>query len=143
LLLSDRRRKIRFRAVLFLVLSKPRDAQERAMRNAITTAATIRNVFANGQDAAIGTANDKRYGSRSHLKSAASHSGRAQRGFLASSAFFNAAAECRRGLRGLRAAWLQTAARLPIAAESIGQAMFGMAMRRPVAPRVAVRVAIR
>jgi hypothetical protein len=103
------------------------------MRNAITTAATIRNVFANGQDAAIGTANDKRYGSRSHLKSAASHSAHAQRGFLAS-----AIAECRRGVR-----WLQTAARLPIAAESIGQAMLGMAMRRPVAPRVAVRVAIR
>jgi hypothetical protein len=103
------------------------------MRNLITTAATIRNVFANGQDAAIGTANDKRYDSRSHLKSAASHSGRAQRGFLAS-----AIAECRRGLR-----WLQSAARLPIAAESIGQAMLGMAMRRPVAPRVAVRVAVR
>ncbi len=108
------------------------------MRNAITTAATIRNVFANGQDAAIGTAHDKRYGSRSHLKSAASHSGRAQRGWLA-----NAIAECRRGLRGLQAAWLQTAGRLPIAAESIGQAMLGMAMRRPVAPRIAVRVAVR
>jgi hypothetical protein len=110
------------------------------MRNAITTAATIRNVFANGQDAAIGTANDKRYSHAAsfHLKSAASHrsastGGHAQRGFLAS-----AIAECRRGLR-----WLQTAARLPIAAESIGQAMLGMAMRRPVAPRVAVRVAIR
>ncbi len=110
------------------------------MRNAITTAATIRNVFANGQDAAIGTANDKRYGSRSHLKSAASHSGRrAQRGWLASAAFARAVAECRRGLR-----WLQTAGRLPIAAESFGQAMLGMAMRRPVAPRFAVsRVAVR
>jgi hypothetical protein len=109
------------------------------MRNAITTAATIRNVFANGQDAAIGTANDKRYGSRSYLKTAASHSDHAHRGWLAS-----AVAECQRGLRGLQAAWLQTAGRLPIAAESIGQAMLGMAMRGPVAPRFAVRrVAVR
>jgi hypothetical protein len=139
LLLLGWLRSTRCRTVIFLVLSKPRDAQERAMRNAITTAATIRNVFANGQDAAIGTANDKRYGSRSHLKSAASHSGRrAQRGWLAS-----AIAECRRGLRGLQAAWLQTAGRLPIAAEGFGPAILGMAMRRPVAPRVAVRVVVR
>jgi hypothetical protein len=123
-----------FSPFISLVLSKPRDAQERAMRNLITTAATNCNVFAARQDAAIGTANDKRYGSRrSSLKSAASHSGHAHRGILAC-----AVAECRRGLR-----WLQTAARLPIAAESFGQAMLGMAMRRPVAPRVAVRVAIR
>ena len=109
------------------------------MRNLITTAATIRNVFAARQDAAIGTANDKRYGSRrSYLKSAASHSGHAHRGILACAAFNYAADECRRGLR-----WLQTAARWPIAAESFGQAMLGMAMRQPVAPRVAVRVAIR
>ena len=43
------------------------------MRNLIQTAATIRNVFANGNDAIVARANDKRYGTRSYLSSV-SHS---------------------------------------------------------------------
>ena len=93
------------------------------MRNVIKTAATIRNVFAVGQDAAIASTNDKRYGTRSYLNSA-SHSSPAH----------HAGAECRRGL----VRWLKAAARLPLAAERFGQALLGMAMRRqPVAQCVA------
>jgi hypothetical protein len=99
--------------LLPLVLSKPRDAQERAMRNLIQTAATIRNVFANGNDAIVGRAGDKRYGTRSYLDSV-SHSSPAH-------VLTRAGAECRRGL----VRWLKTVARLPL---------LGMAMRQPVAP---------
>jgi hypothetical protein len=102
------------------------------MRNLIQTAATIRNVFAFGQDAVIASTNDKRYSSsRSHLNWAASHSGYAH----------GAAAECRRDL----ARWLKTAAvRLSVAAEQFGLALPGMAMcRQPVAPRVVRRLAVR
>src|SRR6267142_683673 len=93
------------------------------MRNVIKTAATIRNVFAVGQDAGFASTNDKRYGTRSYLNSA-SHSSPAH----------HAGAECRRGL----VRWLKTAAaRLPIAADAVGSALLGMAMRRqPVAPCV-------
>jgi hypothetical protein len=89
------------------------------MRNLIQTAATIRNVFANGQDSIVARANDKRYGTRSYLDSV-SHSSPAH----------HAGGECRRGL----VRWLKAVARLPLAAKRLGQALLGMAMRQPVAP---------
>ncbi|HEV2971809.1 MAG TPA: hypothetical protein VGY55_17680 [Pirellulales bacterium] len=102
------------------------------MRNLIQTAATIRNVFASGQDAAIASTSDKRYSTRSSLLNwVALNSGHAHR----------AGAGCRRGL----VRWLKTAAaRLSGAAEAYGLALLGMAMRRqPVAPRVVRRLAVR
>jgi hypothetical protein len=100
------------------------------MRNVIKTAATIRNVFAVGQDAAVALANDKRYGTRSYLNRA-SHSSPAHA----------AGAECRRGLvRWFKAA----AARWSVAAETLGLAITGMAMQRqPVAPRGVRRLTVR
>ena len=99
------------------------------MRNVIKTAATNRNVFAVGQDAAFASTNDKRYGTRSYL-SWASHSSPAHA----------AGAECRRGL----VRWLKAAARLSVAAEMLGLAITGMAMRRqPVAPRGVHRLTVR
>jgi len=100
------------------------------MRNLIQTTATIRNVFAIGQDAAVACAKDKRYGTRSYLNRV-SHSSSAN--LMAShDAITHRVAECRRGL----VRWLKDA-RLPLAAERFGAAVVGMAMRQPVAPRVA------
>jgi hypothetical protein len=107
------------------------------MRNLIQTAATIRNVFAFGQDAAIASTSDKRYSTRSsHLNWVASNSGHAHRAGSG-----HASAGCRRGL----VRWLKTAAaRLSGSAEAYGLAMPSMAMRRqPVAPRVVRRLAVR
>lgn len=97
------------------------------MRNLIQTAATIRNVFANGNDAIVARANDKRYGTRSYLSSV-SHSSPAHGSTRGGTG-------CRRGL----VRWLKAIARMPLAAEQIGQALFGMAMRQPVAPCFAGR----
>jgi stage V sporulation protein SpoVS len=101
------------------------------MRNVIKTAATIRNVFAFGQDAAFASTNDKRYGTRRSYLNWASHSSPAH----------TAGAECRRGL----VRWLKTAAaRLSVAADAVGLAIMGMAMRRqPVAPRGIGRLTVR
>jgi len=92
------------------------------MRNLIQTAATIRNVFANGNDAIVVRAMDKRYGTRSYLTSV-SHSSPAHESTRAGTG-------CRRGL----ARWLKAIASMPLAAEQLGRALFGMAMRQPVAP---------
>jgi len=100
------------------------------MRNLIQTAATIRNVFAIGQDAAVARATDKRYGKRSYLNSV-SHSSPAHR-WAFHHAITQRANECRRGL----VRWLKSA-RLPLAADRLGAALVGMAMRQPVAPCVA------
>jgi hypothetical protein len=97
------------------------------MRNLIQTAATIRNVIANGNDAMVARTGDKRYGTRSYLSSV-SHSSPAH-------VFTRAGAECRRGL----VRWLKAVACLPLAAEQLGMALFGMAMRQPVAPCFAGR----
>lgn len=99
------------------------------MRNLIQTAATIRNVFAIGQDAAVARATDKRYGKRSYLNSV-SHSSTANHATW-HHAIVEGAVECRRGL----VRWLKSA-RLPLAADRLGAALVGMAMRQPVAPRV-------
>jgi hypothetical protein len=107
------------------------------MRNLIQTTATIRNVFAFGQDAAIASTSDKRYSTRSsHLNWVALNSGHAHR-----AGSHHAAAGCRRGL----VRWLKTAAaRLSGSAIAYGLAMPSMAMRRqPVAPRVVRRLAVR
>ena len=107
------------------------------MRNLIQTAATIRNVFGFGQDAAIASTSDKRYSLRSsHLNRAASHSGYAYRASARGTK-----PECRRGL----ARWLTAAvARLNSVVERNRLALLGTAMRpQPVVPCMVRRLTVR